>query len=139
MTAITHDGTDLDDAAEASPGFAPTVDTTGEAWSPRVVYGVITRVPKDGEFGNMALGEAYVDAQAFGGSFDEPARNIVDVTKNPALALWIRVPVFRLGELLVLVADRDQFTRKPSKWDVDCETFDNIDDTVRRVIEVTSP
>lgn len=38
-------------------------------------------------------------------------------------------PVFKQGEILILdESDRDQFGRKPSKWFIECESFDNAVD-----------
>lgn len=46
--------------------------------------------------------------------------------------------VFKVGEMLILNEnDRDQFGRMPSKWDVKIEHFDNIEDAIKRVKEVT--
>lgn len=56
------------------------------------------------------------------------------------LRMWdIRTPVFAVGELLVLNESGREVGangRKPSKWFVEVEEFDNIDDAVRRAREV---
>lgn len=99
------------------------------------IFGVITKVPETGERGNLAtaLGRLFVDPQHSGGSWDDPPE------QNLALSLACLVPVFQLGELLVIGSDdRDQFTRKPSKWSVTCEYFDDIEEAVIRVKEVTN-
>ncbi len=47
--------------------------------------------------------------------------------------LNVRVRVFKPGEIIVIGSDgRDQFTRKPSKWNVEYEVFDNIEDAIAR-------
>jgi hypothetical protein len=100
------------------------------------VFGVVVKVPAAGEFGNLALtGDVYVDAQAFGGSYDDAATPMVEVV--PDLFLWLRHPVFKLGELLVMEdGERDQFGRKPSKWSVTVDEFHDVYEAVARVHEL---
>jgi len=57
------------------------------------------------------------------------------------LALWIslRTPVFSVGEILILGPDGREIGspgRKPSKWGVTCEHFDDLDTAVARALEV---
>lgn len=104
-------------------------------------YAVITKVPGENEYGNMASAQAWIDPQAFGDPFDAPCRPLTDLFQDPNLkvmmALYVRLPVFRLGELLVLNDDnRDQFGRKPSKWFIEYETFTDVKRAVARVKEV---
>lgn len=102
------------------------------------MYGVITRVAEPKSGGNLAFGESWLDPQAKGGSFEDGYEPLASALGNPKLALYIRTPVFRVGELLILNEnDRDQFTRKPGKWDVTCEEFESIEDACKRVLEVT--
>lgn len=96
-------------------------------------FGVITKIPDFPDNGNLCL------------TFLYPPKSrtyiatvgIAKVEKDIApmgMAQWEN---FRLGELLVIGGDgRDQFTRKPSKWDVTCEEFDNIEDAVNRIREL---
>lgn len=104
-----------------------------------VRYGVITAVPGPQEFGNLALGEVYLDPQAQGRAITDPAQPLASALGDPMIGLYLRVPVFRVGELLVIDSDdRDQLGRKPSKWMVTCEYFDDIAAAVRRVHEATA-
>lgn len=50
----------------------------------------------------------------------------------------IRVPVFEEGEILVTDGSREigGAGRKPSKWDVDYEMFDNVEDAIKKSREV---
>lgn len=55
--------------------------------------------------------------------------------------LWIalRGPVFRVGEILILGPDGREPGhpgRKPSKWEVACEAFDDLNAAVARAQEV---
>lgn len=108
-------------------------------------YAVVTRVPaplnEDGDMphGNIAFnGDVYLDAQAIGGSHDDPYRSAGDALARPILDLYLHTPVFRLGEILVLnSSDRDQFGRKPSKWDIDIRYVDTIEEAAAVVQEVT--
>lgn len=81
-------------------------------------YAVITKVAAATEGGNLAMGEVYLDPKAKGGSFSDPHLPIGEALGNPMLAMWVRTPVFRAGEILVLDGnDRDQ-------------TFDTIEEAV---------
>lgn len=101
-------------------------------------YGVITKVPAPGDPGNLAMGlDVFLDPQATGGTYEDEHKPLGVALGNPLLGIYVQTPVFRLGEILLLDDnDRDQFTRKPSKWSVTCEEFMDIDDAVRRVQEV---
>lgn len=100
------------------------------------VFGVVVAVPGAGEFGNLAMTtDVYVDAQAFGGGYDDPAKPLHEVV--PDLLLWARHPVFKLGELLVMPdGERDQFGRKPSKWSVTVDEFDDVGLALLRLEEL---
>lgn len=101
--------------------------------------GVVTRVADPSTGGNLAIGDVWLDPQAQGGEPMAAHQRLADALGRPMLALYLRVPVFTVGELLVLDHnERDTMGRKPSKWDVDVETFDNIDEAVARAHEVTS-
>jgi hypothetical protein len=88
-------------------------------------FGVITEVPNDSPaalVGNLAT--------ALGQVFTDRGEAI-----NPMQSLMLRVPVFTLGEILVLDDDGREIAgagRKPDKWDVRCETFDEIGPAVER-------
>lgn len=88
--------------------------------------------------GNLAsaLGQVWLDPQASGGSYDDPVVPLGRAVGQPLLEMYVLAPVFRLGELLVLLGDRDQLGRKPSKWDVELEAFDTIAEAAARAREV---
>ena len=56
-------------------------------------------------------------------------------------AVGVRSPIFHVGEILVLDSEYGREVagcgRKPSKWDVGVEYFDNIERAIERAIEVT--
>jgi hypothetical protein len=60
----------------------------------------------------------------------------IDLTKKQML--MCNVPVFTLGEILII--DNNDRTipdgRKPSKWDVGCEYFDDVESAIKRAKEV---
>lgn len=107
------------------------------------IFGLITRVPPAAEHGNLCLDHnVFVDPQAFGRPYDDDATPFIDVLTDPEqrfiLALMLRTPLFKVGEILILTSDgRDQFGRKPGKWNVECETFgDDVAALLRRLAEV---
>ena len=98
------------------------------------MFTVVTRIPdaKKGETGNLALA---LPLYVHDGDYDEPARPASEVLGAGILAL--RWEVFRLGEVLTLDHnDRDIHGRKPSKWDIDVEYFDDIHEALARAREV---
>ena len=121
-------------------------------------FAVITKIPNDYK-GNYACSELVInpdgDNHCVGANiivsppdFDEKmfadairARDegitTIDLTKKQIL--MCNTPVFRLGEIMVIDLKNDRTVpdgRKPCKWDVECEYFDNIQDAVARSIEV---
>lgn len=91
---------------------------------PRYVFAVVTNVPEPGDIGNAAIPpfDIYVDAQAFGGSFtDQPKPLLKAIGADPMLGLFLRTPVFYLGEILILTGEYERevvgLGRKPSKWE----------------------
>lgn len=109
------------------------------ASEPSISFGVITRVP-DPPDGNLAaiLDLFYVprpqEARPEHGYREQVER------LPPTVALALRAPVFDLGEVLVLNSDGREIVgrgRKPSKWDVDCETYADVTAAVIRSWQVT--
>lgn len=107
-------------------------------------YLVITKVPPPGSPLNAALaGPIYLDPQATGGSIDwehdTPMQLIGDAMGNRALHLWLRTDVFRLGEVLITNGEREVVGagRRPDKWGVEYEQFDDIDKAIARAHEVS--
>lgn len=81
---------------------------------------VVTKVPnpfQDPQGGNMAAALTY------------------GLSSELAYAVLIkgRIPVFTLGEILILDEnDRDVgTTRKPSKWSIETTDFDNLEDAIK--------
>lgn len=84
---------------------------------------VVTRAPNDS--GNWA--------SVVPENINEISGNALDIT----VFFKARTRVFKPGEILVLDAnDRDQFSRKPSKWDVDLEWVETIEQAMEVVARV---
>lgn len=105
-----------------------------------VQYLVITAIPPEGEFGNLAMAmPLFFDPQAEGRPFDSPHKPAEDVL-GPT-AIFLRQPVFCLGEILITrdgVRECSGRGRKPSKWLVEYERFDSVDDAINRSNEVSA-
>lgn len=59
----------------------------------------------------------------------------VVVRVNPLATLSLRIPVFHVGEVIIANEDGREIPhpqRKPSKWDVETETFTNLNDALDR-------
>lgn len=106
---------------------------------------VITEVPEPPDVGNLAaLGPcwAQVDQPSAENNYLPVVKPLHEVDPNLAMAalLVLRVPVFVLGEI-ILVDDSGREIggnmRKPSKWDISYEEFDLSVDAVARSREVT--
>jgi hypothetical protein len=122
---------------------------------PDIRFAVITEIPNDCE-GNYATGEILIcpdtcnrvvgsnivvnppefDESMFEDALVRKGSNTIDLTKKQMV--FCLIPVFRLGEILIINSyDRTiPDGRKPSKWDVNCEYFDTIEDAVKRAKEV---
>ena len=97
---------------------------------------VITKVPDILESGNMA------DELIYGG-YDEDGDKIICIgitNKNQQSIGECKVPVFEEGEIVIcdVIAGREVGYpgRKPGKWAVEYEIFDNLDDAVKRSQEL---
>lgn len=102
-------------------------------------FGVITRVgtyPGNHAVCGELLEDAWLDGQFLTGGQSK------QLTSDPSMAnliLAIRTPVFKVGEILIMGLDGREVTgdgRKPSKWDVTCEEFDNVEAAITRAREV---
>jgi len=122
---------------------------------PDIRFAVITKIPNDHE-GNYATSELVIypnasehvaganiivnppefDESMFEDALVRKGSNTIDLTKKQMV--FCLIPVFRLGEILIINSyDRTiPDGRKPSKWDVNCEYFDTIEDAVKRAKEV---
>lgn len=95
-----------------------------------IFIGVICRVPPNTEMGNLAAAlDAMVEREQPG-----PDNNYNGVYESVGLAgLSLRMPVFTLGEILVMDDSGREIGgvgRKPSKWDVECREFDSLEEAV---------
>lgn len=105
---------------------------------------VITKVPGPGEWGNLAsLVEVYVEDEAPSAenNFQGVCKQLHEVDRNLAMfaLLKMRVPVFDLGEIIVLDRSGREIGargRKPAKWLISFETFNKIEDAAARALEV---
>lgn len=97
---------------------------------------VITSVPDPdkGEVGNLATGlDVFRVVRDFDGA-DEQVERI-----SPLIALSLRTPVFSLGEIIVVNESGREIGghgRKPSKWSISSEYFDNVEDAIERAKEL---
>lgn len=106
-------------------------------------FAVITKVPERGDRGNLAtqFGNLFLDPQATGGSWDDPCQPLGQALGQPMIEMYVQSPVFALGEVLIMGGDGREIVgdgRKPSKWSVDVEYFDTVEEAVRRSHEVCS-
>ena len=100
-------------------------------------FGVITDVSK--RYGNMASAAGQVFVKTKDGNADNSWVDEYEyVSFTEAMELYTQV--FWKGEILVLDESGREIGgvgRKPSKWFVTCEHFNNIEDAIRRSREVT--
>lgn len=93
-------------------------------------FGVVVKVPEgDDVFGNLAIPSDGVWIAR------DPSNPMKVESVGPHMLLALRVPVFAMGEILVLDESGREVAghgRKPSKWSVDVETFDTIELAVAR-------
>lgn len=109
-------------------------------------FQVITKVPDpaDGDAGNMALGlGCYMETEQASSENGWKATlvSIPELLGNPMAVLMLRQPVFSLGEVVIVDEGGRELVcgqRKADKWDVQYETFDSIDEAVRRAQEVAA-
>ena len=101
-------------------------------------FAVITEVPDPsvGGDGNLAMAlEIYVDPQFNPGS--DKVVPLGDFLGNPGIAL--RSSVFALGEIIPVDSDGREFGgigRKPAKWFVGVDYFDDLEDAISRSRDV---
>ncbi len=113
----------------------------------RYQFGVITEVPGPkgpkawenlalSNVSHVQIGSTPDTCQPLNGG--KGAAAVVD-RQVAMLVLALRAPVFELGEVLVLGLDGRELTgrlRKPHKWGVRCELFDDADEAIARACEV---
>ena len=119
-------------------------------------FAVITKTPTSDD-GNRACSTMYINPRGeeqvvgsriiippnkfeddlFAKAITSVCMNTIDLSEEQVL--FCMVPVFKLGEILVMDCNSDRTIpdgRKPSKWDVEYETFNDIESAVKRAIEV---
>lgn len=106
-------------------------------------FAVITSIE---EGGGLAFGlDVFVVAEKGTEETDYRDKHVRVLDKyGPEVALALRVPVFTVGEILILDVDSGREAaspgRKPSKWFVTYETFSDVNAAVQRSRELeTSP
>jgi hypothetical protein len=102
-------------------------------------YGVITKVPPLKDASNLACGLGQIVIQTEQPTYENDYTGSYEDVGFPA-ALSLHVPVFHLGEVLIMDDDTGREIpypgRKPSKWSVTCEEFDDVEAAVARAREV---
>ncbi len=103
------------------------------------MIGVITEVPEPESGRNMAavIGVYERDPDDKHGLKVRPLAGEIGM----AMLLEFRVEVFTLGEILIVDDSGREFAgkgRKPSKWGVGFEYFDDIDSATAKAIEVST-
>lgn len=93
-------------------------------------FGVITEVGDPESGFNMAvpMGELYISTNGL------ECRRVGGIEQ-----MAFRVPVFTLGEILILNNDGREIAgrgRKPSKWLVVCEEFETLEEAVARAQDI---
>jgi hypothetical protein len=116
-----------------------------------IKFAVITKIEDEG---NRACSEILIDPEAeshIAGAniivnppFDEELfakaicfkKTTIDLTKRQMLIC--NAPVFTLGEILIIDSNDRTIPdgRKPSKWNVGCEYFNDIESAIKRAKEV---
>ena len=100
-------------------------------------FAVITKVPKPGE-GNE--GHVVLVKDWDKDNEEQIYRfSTIEDFDNPNDYIEAKIPVFNLGEVLILNDSGREVAgmqRKPSKWSVEVEEFDNLDDAVKKAQEV---
>jgi hypothetical protein len=103
-------------------------------------YGVITEVPPLKDSGNLAVSLGEICIQTEQPSEDNGYAGRYEDVGFPA-SLAIQKRVFNVGEVLILDDSGREIPypgRKPAKWSVTCEEFDNIERAVARAQQVMS-
>jgi hypothetical protein len=101
-------------------------------------FGVITEVPPLKDSGNLAVAFGEIVIKTGGGTALTDYRDTFEDIGFPA-SLALHKQVFRVGEVLILNDDGREIPypgRKPAKWSVTCEEFDNVEAAVARAREV---
>lgn len=97
---------------------------------------VITKVPGISEQGNMAH-EFMYDGWDYSNDCKIP---VIGASDNLKPLGDCKIPVFEEGEIVICHEDTEREVcypgRKVTKWDVEYEVFDSLDDAVKRAEEL---
>ena len=117
-------------------------------------FAVITEVPEDNE-GNYSCSEALINpngekhivgsniivspnmtSELFTKAFENSDTKIIDLSVEQVI--FCSIPVFSIGEILIMDSNDRTIPdgRKPSKWSVTYETFNDIEKAIKRAREV---
>lgn len=94
-------------------------------------FGVITQIEQHGNMAT-ALGQVFQETEKMSeaNGWQSKYEHV-----NPAISLQLHMPVFTLGEILILDESGREVAgagRKPSKWYVTCEEFNTVEEAVAR-------
>ena len=103
------------------------------------MIGVITEIPEPESGHNMAAAFGLYEVD----SDDEHGIKVRKLSPSARMALMLefRVEVFTLGEILIVDDSGREYAgkgRKPSKWGVGFEYFDDLDAATAKAIEVST-
>jgi hypothetical protein len=104
-------------------------------------FQVITMVPPVDEDGNLAMAFTPLIEQIEQPRESNDYKGKYRKVDFGLAFLNLRQPVFQLGEIVIVNSDGREVIcdgRKASKWFVEYEEFDNIEDAIRRSQEVTN-
>jgi hypothetical protein len=100
-----------------------------------IEFGVIVKVPR-----LPNPGEAATDVAEFGNLAAAIVYGLDRMTTFMVMQRG-RIPVFTLGEIMIMDSETGREIsgagRKPSKWDVECRTFDKLEDAIACSKEVS--
>jgi hypothetical protein len=120
--------------------------------TPKIKYAVITEasLKPSGEEGNWEDSIAVINPEEqtlYVGA--EPSNNdsilflepFTITLKDKAYTInRVKTPAFMKGEILIIDAETEReiagLRRKPSKWDVKYEVYDNVEEAVKKALEV---
>jgi hypothetical protein len=101
-------------------------------------FAVITKIPADGNCSDeLLVPRKFKTGWDSGGEVEEELFTTIDnpTAEDVIRMIRVRLPVFSLGEILIVNDIGREFAgkgRKPSKWNVEYEEFDTIEQAIDR-------